>query len=64
MNEPVKQEVTEEKVHAVKWRGEEWDRIEAAAAAMTEREHFPVSPTDIIRSGAVRRADEILGQAA
>jgi hypothetical protein len=59
MTEPVKQE-SDEKVHAIKWRGEEWDRIELAARALTEREHFTVTPTDIIRSGAARRSEEIL----
>ncbi len=62
MERPVKTE-PEEKVHAVKWRGEEWERIEAAAKALSDEQHFPVTPTDIIRSGAVRRADEILGAA-
>jgi hypothetical protein len=63
MDEPVKHE-TDEKVHAIKWRGQEWDRIELAAKALTDREHFTITPTDIIRSGAARRAEEILAEAA
>jgi len=46
--------------HTVRWPQEDWERIKDAARALGEREHIPITPTDIIRSGAIRRADEIL----
>lgn len=63
MPEPVKLDPPEDKVHAVRWRLDQWERLEAAAATLSEREVLNVTPTDIIRSGAMRRADEILGAA-
>jgi hypothetical protein len=50
--------------HTVIWKDEEWDKLERAAAALGEREHLGLAPLDIIRSGAIRRAEEILGETA
>jgi hypothetical protein len=50
----------ETRVHAVRWDVAELERFEAAAKALSEREHFPVTVTDIIRRGARREADAIL----
>lgn len=44
----------------VRWRVADLDRIAAAARALGQREHIDVTVTDIIRSGAIRRAEEIL----
>lgn len=44
----------------VRWRIADWERIEQAAKALGEREHLRITPTDIVRSGALRRAEEIL----
>lgn len=65
MAEPSKAAAVEElegKNHGMRWSGEDWRKMEDAAKAMSERTHIPVGPTDIIRAGAKRFADEILGQ--
>ena len=64
MPDPVKADPQEDKVHSVRWRVEQWQRLEQAAALLGEREVLNVSVSDIIRSGAMRRADEILGEVA
>jgi hypothetical protein len=63
MTEPEKPEATEKR-HMVIWQLEDWEKLEAAAALMNEREHLSLIPADIIRSGAIRRAEEILGHAS
>jgi len=55
-------EQAEERGLTIRWKIPDWERIQAAAQALSEREHFPVSPTDIIRSGAMRRVEEILSE--
>lgn len=50
--------------HTVVWDLEEWRKLEAAAEALGQREGFKVIPADIIRSGALRRAEEVLSGAA
>lgn len=56
MTSPVKPE----KKHTVIWDGEDWEKLEKAAQALNEREHLTLGAVDIIRSGALRRAEEIL----
>ena len=65
MNQPVKQEQESLSLpRSIRFSPSQWEKIEAAAAALNEREHLGVDAADIIRSGAVRRADEILDEAA
>lgn len=64
MTGPANEPTTEGMSLPVKWNAEDWSKLKAAAEVLTEREHFKVTPTDIIRSGAIRRAEEVLSQAA
>lgn len=48
----------------VRWRGEEFERITAAAEALSARQRIRITKTDIIRRGALREADAILEAAA
>ena len=53
-------ETSLDKHHPVRWKRDEWNRISEAATILRDREHIEITPTDIIRSGAIRRADEII----
>jgi hypothetical protein len=55
---------SESKNVPMRWRVEEWELLERAAVAFGVLEHMPrTTPTAIIRSGALRRAEEILEEA-
>lgn len=49
---------------AVRWLPSELDRLKMAAEILSAREHINLSTADIIRRGALREAEAILGQAA
>jgi hypothetical protein len=57
MTDPSK---AEPRNHAVRWKAEDWERIEEAARIKGAEEHLDLTPTDIIRSGALRFVAEIL----
>lgn len=46
--------------HGIRWLPDDWAKLEAAAKILGDRENIEVTCTDIIRSGGIRRADEIL----
>ena len=58
------EQADDEKSFTIRWKLHEWERIQEAVRTLTEREHFRHSPTDVIRSGAMRRVEEILNDAA
>jgi hypothetical protein len=52
-----------EKPHQVRWKAVEWELFEAAADEFSKQQHMTkTTPTDVIRSGAIRRSVEILGE--
>ena len=53
-------EKAEPRVHGIRWLPDDWKKVEEAARIVGEREHMEITPTDIIRSGALRWASEIL----
>jgi hypothetical protein len=63
MTSPSNAEPDEGRGLTVRWNAEDWAKLKDAAEAETARQGFRVTPTDIIRSGAIRRADEILNPA-
>jgi hypothetical protein len=56
-------EKPEPRVHGIRWLPDDWKKVEEAARVLGEREHLEITPTDIIRSGALRHAAEILNGA-
>lgn len=61
------QEVTgppESKVLGIRWDAADLERMERAAALLSEREHFRVTVTDVIRRGTRRELDAIEKEAA
>lgn len=56
-SEPVPQD---DRIHAVRWDRDVFARLERAAEVWSEREHLSLTVADVIRTGAIRRADEIL----
>jgi hypothetical protein len=48
----------------VRWDGEDFARIEQAAARLNERDHTDHTPTDVIRMGTRRFVEEILAETA
>lgn len=56
-------EAVESRSLTIRWPAEDFAKIEEAAKAKSEQEQYTVTPTDIIRSGALMRANEILGAA-
>lgn len=65
MPDPVKPETeTLSLQRSIRFAPSQWERIEAAAAKLSAREHMPIDPVDVARSGAIRRAEEILSEAA
>lgn len=63
MSDPRNEAAPPDRGLTIRWKLADWDRIEEAARLLGEREHISITPTDIIRSGALRRAEEILASA-
>lgn len=49
---------------SIRFTPSQWERIEAAAAAMSARTGMRIDAVEVVRSGADRRAEEILNEAA
>jgi hypothetical protein len=61
MQEPVKAEAENLSIQrSIRFAPSQWAKIEAAAAALSAREHMNIDPIEVARSGAIRRAEEIL----
>lgn len=60
MTEVGKEEPLTGRNHPVRWSPEEWKKIEDAAHAWGEREHVNFTPTDVIRSGTMRRCEDLM----
>lgn len=52
------------RVLSVRWDSADVERFAEAAKTLSDREHFDVTVTDIIRRGARREADAILAEQA
>ena len=46
--------------HTVRWKSGEWDLLERAAEKLAAERRERVIPTDLIRAGALLRAEQIL----
>jgi len=53
-------EAPDKRKHTVVWDREDWELIERAAQKLGEDQHLVLDPVDIIRSGTLLRAREIL----
>lgn len=54
----------ESRVLGIRWDAAELERLERAAELLSEREHFRVTMTDVIRRGTRRELDAIEQEAA
>ena len=63
MSDERQTEQTEDRIHAVRWDREVFARLEQAADRWAEQAHLSISVADVIRTGAIRRAEETLGPA-
>ena len=50
-----------QKKHTVIWSRSDWERIEAAAKKLAEREQDEFSPTNVIRRAVRRYTADLLG---
>lgn len=63
MADPARQ-IPEVKNHSIQWTREDWDRVLQAVEILSERAHFNLTPTDVIRAGTRRYLDEVLSTEA
>lgn len=64
MSDPVKPEQETLSVpRSIRFTPSQWEKIEAAAAEFSREHGMMTDSAEIVRSGAMRRADEILGAA-
>jgi hypothetical protein len=65
MPEPVKAETENLSLQrSIRFSPSQWEKVEQAAAKLSAREHLNIDPVEVARSGAIRRAEEILAEAA
>jgi hypothetical protein len=66
MTEPrqTEEKASDDRIHSVRWDRAVFERLERAAEVWSERDHISVSAADVIRTGAIKRADDILGPAS
>ena len=48
-------------LHQVRWRAGDMERLKRAARVWSERDNLQLSVADVVRSGALEKADTILG---
>lgn len=63
MTVPGKTDEPETRALTVRWSADQFEKIEEAARVLAAKTGASATPTDVIRFGAVQRAEEILGAA-
>jgi len=63
MPRPAKRPTDKNRPRGVRWTPSEWRRIQEAVAKLAEQQERRASASEVIRTGTLRRVEEILGAA-